>query len=525
MNLRTDRISRNDNENSIITPPIKKIDNSKSSKLNSKISITKLRLEACEISETDSITTTHSKSKVFSTITNQSEEDIFQKKINNISNGKNKIQSFQDIQFSPDSRRSLKTIRQTITNYLNFPSQKRNTHNYFNTSSEYYLASTNASPSIGSNTNRETSKILNFSVPPKSITSSPSNFDKSINKSKLSIPKEALKKGRLLTSNEKENNEYYHFSLQQPSFTYSNSQLTAEALNGTLKNLKSFHSNLTTNNILSTIRRKGISKNCSQKKFKYTAKNFNCNSLNQKQLIDLEKQLLSKDDYFMPNIQSKYSVNNWLIRDFSVGDKKDPIESSRRKFKVTNEYLQLKEEKQLKKIQMISDRIEKLLIENYDKKEKDEPQENVNSREGFYKKHDYDSLLKEIEVVKKRNEEKLAIEINENSRKLADLILEIDCGQYEKFDQDENAFLRKSISKKNIERTVRLRNILKTKNDPRNDNLILYDVNEFKNQKRDIESQAAKIINKIGAPSFMKTRFKQATIQKFRVTAGNLMGC
>jgi hypothetical protein len=518
MNLRIDRVSKKANYNSINIRPINNTD-----KINSKKFIPKIKLEVCEISETDSITTSNSRSKIFSTINNQSEEDIFQKRLDSVSNDEKYVKSFPNILNSSDSNRNLKNIQQNLTYYQNSQPKKVNKKNFLNTSSEYYLSSTIASPSTLSNTNKDLSKILNSSLALKSVTSSPSNFNKSINSIIISNPNVTKKKGRNINSNKNENNEYYNFSLQQPSYTYSNTQISAEALNGTLKNLKSTHSNFTSNNFLSTMRRKAISKDSSPKKFKYTTNNFNSNSMNQQQLFDLEKKLLNKDDYFMPNIQSKYSVNNWMIRDFSVGDKKDPIESSRRKFKVTNEYLQIKEEKQLKKIKMISDRIEKLLVENYDKQD-DDSLENKISTECFNKNFEYDSMLKEVKIMKKKNEEKFEIEIKENSRKLADLILEIDCGRYENFHHYDNVIFKKNVSQKNIERTVRLRNIMKTKNDPRNDNLILYDVNEFKNQKRDIESQAAKIINKIGAPSFMKTRFKQATIQKFRVTAGNFMG-
>jgi hypothetical protein len=56
--------------------------------------------------------------------------------------------------------------------------------------------------------------------------------------------------------------------------------------------------------------------------------------------------------------------------------------------------------------------------------------------------------------MKKKNDKKLEIELKENSRKLAYLILEIDSGRYENFKHYDNVIFKKCVSQKNIERTV-----------------------------------------------------------------------
>lgn len=69
-----------------------------------------------------------------------------------------------------------------------------------------------------------------------------------------------------------------------------------------------------------------------------------------------------------------------------------------------------------------------------------------------------------------------------------------------------------------------MRNIMKKRIDPSNDYLGMEDINKFKEQKRDNDNELIQTLQKMGPPSFLKTRFKKATLEKYKVVNGKYFG-
>lgn len=81
------------------------------------------------------------------------------------------------------------------------------------------------------------------------------------------------------------------------------------------------------------------------------------------------------------------------------------------------------------------------------------------------------------------------------------------------------------ISQKNLDRIIRVRNIVKTGKDLLNDNLGIEDLKKFKEQRRQNDQELLLALKSLGPPSFLKTQFKTTTISKYNVVNGKFFGC
>jgi len=81
------------------------------------------------------------------------------------------------------------------------------------------------------------------------------------------------------------------------------------------------------------------------------------------------------------------------------------------------------------------------------------------------------------------------------------------------------------VNKKNLNRVIRVRNIVKYKTDKQNDHLGMDNINKFKEERRANDNEMLITLKKLGAPSFIKTKFKKETIYRYKVVNGNYFGC
>jgi hypothetical protein len=124
--------------------------------------------------------------------------------------------------------------------------------------------------------------------------------------------------------------------------------------------------------------------------------------------------------------------------------------------------------------------------------------------------------------MKKAKEQIQKEEIKKHSEKLVNMILDIDY-EYEPIIIDPDVKLNKVLYHKNLERTIRLRSILKHKADPE-ENLGLSDLKKYREDRNDIAYLTSKSLSKLGLPSFIKKNFRVSTIQKYNVVNGNYFG-
>jgi hypothetical protein len=81
------------------------------------------------------------------------------------------------------------------------------------------------------------------------------------------------------------------------------------------------------------------------------------------------------------------------------------------------------------------------------------------------------------------------------------------------------------ISEKNLDRIIRVRNIMKTGKDLLNDNLGIEDMKNFRKQRQVNDQELILALKTLGPPSFLKTRFKSTTVSRYNVVNGKFFGC
>jgi hypothetical protein len=95
---------------------------------------------------------------------------------------------------------------------------------------------------------------------------------------------------------------------------------------------------------------------------------------------------------------------------------------------------------------------------------------------------------------------------------------------YEEIDQEKEVLSSNIINRKNLNRIVRVRNIVKKKYDPLQDYLGMEDIQKFKDDRRNNDNELIITLKHLGPPAFLKTKFKKRTIEKFKVVRGKYFG-
>lgn len=97
--------------------------------------------------------------------------------------------------------------------------------------------------------------------------------------------------------------------------------------------------------------------------------------------------------------------------------------------------------------------------------------------------------------------------------------------RYESIDFDEENQMKKCVYKKNLQRVIRLRNIMKKSINPLNKFMGAEDMDNFNKLKQDSEDIGLiKSFNRLGPPSFMKKQFKKTTVEKYKSVNGKYFG-
>jgi hypothetical protein len=135
-----------------------------------------------------------------------------------------------------------------------------------------------------------------------------------------------------------------------------------------------------------------------------------------------------------------------------------------------------------------------------------------------------DKLHELINIKKKKLKENIFKEIKVRSENKADQILEISLNDYSEIEQDVTERTANSnVNVKNLNRIIRVRNILKGRN---RKNIDFKELDEETDKDQFIEEflKLSKF-KKLGPPSFLKTNFKKNTMDKFKMLDGRFFGC
>ncbi len=115
--------------------------------------------------------------------------------------------------------------------------------------------------------------------------------------------------------------------------------------------------------------------------------------------------------------------------------------------------------------------------------------------------------------------------MQERSKKIGEMLENISNNSYETIELRDKEIVSSVINTKNLERIIRVRNILKKKMDSDDDFLGVQDVGKFKEQRRENDNELMMTLKSLGPPSFLKTKFRYKTIEKYKIVNGKYFGC
>lgn len=231
------------------------------------------------------------------------------------------------------------------------------------------------------------------------------------------------------------------------------------------------------------------------------------NALNRKAKLKSEITSLDSD---IKLFKSVTGLNNYLIRDFKIGETGDPATKSKRKMEMTARMLTFKEDKIKERIKQEREAFE---IEKYGSKINYDPDE-LN-----------DKLDEEnFEKIKKTLKKNIKFRAKEKSRKIIE--------SFEELSRKSNLhkpvtgpFMSRQLNQETFDRVIKMRNIFKNNNETaEKEQLEIENMQRYKEEMRQNDNELILALNKLGPPSFVKRKFRQGTIEKFEVIKGKFFG-
>ena len=232
-----------------------------------------------------------------------------------------------------------------------------------------------------------------------------------------------------------------------------------------------------------------------------------------------------KENNIIKKPKNTIEMNKLLISSFALTQ--DRVQELSKKlysinenfFKIMKEMKIEKAEMELKQLSQKKDKITPLTVEQIKRNEKKW------ERKFLLKKYDDKMSEKEFKQFKKLNKIETKNNINQKSKQLADNIMKMDAREYEKPD---DIYIFKStggyVSKINILRIRRVKKILQNIEDKEQLGAIDVNVEKLRKNQKKSEAEVLLAIKRSGKPRFVKTRFKESTIIKYKGASGEYFG-
>jgi hypothetical protein len=220
----------------------------------------------------------------------------------------------------------------------------------------------------------------------------------------------------------------------------------------------------------------------------------------------------------IPLFRSGAALNNFLIRDFLIGDQTDLKSSSKNKYEMTTKMFAMREDKIRERIDKEREEYE---IEKYGSK--------INAQNSIdkTKSDEFDETIDEdkFKSLKKGLDRKHNRQLREKSKKLVEMIEDLSNSADENLEeQGQEKILTSLVNRSNLDRVIRIRNILKHQRDTESDHLGIEDIMKYKEQMRMNDYDLILTLEKLGPPSFLKKKFRNTTIDKYKVVSGKYFG-
>ena len=229
----------------------------------------------------------------------------------------------------------------------------------------------------------------------------------------------------------------------------------------------------------------------------------------------------------IPKIKSKIGMNNFIIRDSRfISDPIEYIVRSKYNQKVSDEFYKKRKKILKEQIRINADKFYKMknkmpYEDVYSKTEKEEKKEK--------RKQDNQDLLTKSENEYKKTKDfyfqSLYKKNQEQSKIIAELILKMKKGENTnkmRANIDENN--APAVLVENLENSIFLKNILKTRNVQLDEDLELNNVAKMKKELKETELETMKALKGIDNPRFLKEKFTNNTQIRFKGLNGKYFG-
>lgn len=142
-------------------------------------------------------------------------------------------------------------------------------------------------------------------------------------------------------------------------------------------------------------------------------------------------------------------------------------------------------------------------------------QESIDVLDTCVNENDYEKT--KVKFNKYKNEK-----IKKNTRNLVYMMDHNSLSEYSEIDHNDEIAPLRPVVRKNLDRVIRVHKIAKKKNDIVHD-ILVTDLRKLKQERVEIESMFHMSLKKLDHPSFIKTKFKVETIDKFRSVNGKFL--
>lgn len=270
-----------------------------------------------------------------------------------------------------------------------------------------------------------------------------------------------------------------------------------------------------------------ISRNKNKKKFvindhfKQLGSLTKWNSVNSKMIKSYEKKTendLTSNNHFIEPTQ----MNNAVIRDF--GFKSQVIDNSKKNLALTDDFIDRRREKFKQRTSIIGVAFDKIKNNEFGAvdlaynsnilSQIQDPYPDPLLLNGSTERLYLSTKLSHIEKINKK--------IVDTSKTFANLLFQMNHEEYQKMNVAHCAFSEPIINYNNLERGIKVHYIRKNKVELDNEEIVTRE--RFKKIKSETDEEISYLMRNTGVPHFVKKKFKEKTLRKYREVSGDYMG-
>lgn len=245
------------------------------------------------------------------------------------------------------------------------------------------------------------------------------------------------------------------------------------------------------------------------------------NSVNSKMLESYEKKT-ENEQYSNNHFIEPTQMNNAVIRDF--GFKNQAIDNSKKNLALTDDFIDRRKQKFKQRTSIIGVAFDK--IKNNELGAIDFAyNSNILSQ---IKDTGTNSLLlnRSSERIylstKLSHREKIDKKILDTSKTFANLLFQLNHEEYQKMNNTHSGFSEPLINYNNLDRGIKVHYIRKNKVELDNEEIVTRE--RFKKIKSETDEEISYLMKNTGVPHFVKKKFKEKTLRKYREVSGDYMG-